>query len=146
MSDQSPHLSPAQPTGNRWWVSHASTRTARAVSRDSTTTVWWGRGLVVISSAMDAEYQGVVVPHNHVSVALHDHRRRPNDKEMGWVRADFDMEDAEEDNHLPGVARHLFLPLHLPRGTEGICDCKADETLVVEPDGFRWSKTKAAAR
>lgn len=39
-----------------------------------------------------------------------------------------------------------FLPLHLPRGTVGVCDCKTDETVVTEPDGFQWSKPKEAPR
>lgn len=86
-----------------------------------------------------AEYHDLVVAQNHVSVSvLMD--RRPNDLEMTMVRGAFDMVDAEEDNHQPGRIRNLFLPLHLPRGTTGICDCKSDETVVVEPDGFRWSK------
>ena len=56
------------------------------------------------------------------------------------------MADAEEDNHHPGRIRNLFLPLHLPRGTVGVCDCKTDETVVTEPDGFQWSKPKEAPR
>ena len=89
------------------------------------------------------EYRGLVCPHNHVSVSVHPGLgRRPTDEEMAKVRHAFDMHDAEEDNHQPGQIRSLFLPLHLPRGAVGVCDCKSDETLVVEPDGFVWSKAK----
>jgi hypothetical protein len=97
----------------------------------------------VLSSAELAEYRGAVYPHNHVSVSVIADRR-PTDVEITMVRHDFDMEDAEEDNHQPGRVRNLFLPLHLPRGTVGICDCKADEEQVVEADGFTWSRQRGA--
>jgi hypothetical protein len=108
--------------------------------RDRSAVVWTGHRLTVVSSAGPMEYRGLIVAHNHLSVAVAGHRQRPSDAELERVRADFDMADAEEDNHSPGVARHLFLPLHLPRGTPGVCDCKSGETLVVEPDGYRWSR------
>lgn len=97
----------------------------------------------VLTSAEMADYRGKVYPHNHVTVSVHPSLgRRPTDAEMLAVRHAFDMHDAEEDNHQPGRIRNLFLPLHLPRGTVGVCDCKSDETIVVEPDGFQWSKAK----
>ena len=102
--------------------------------------VWIGHGLQLIDTYIDAEYRGEVVPHRHLSVAVAGHARRATDLEMARVRIDFGLEDAEEDNHQPGVARNLFRPLHLPGGTVGICDCKSDETVVIEPDGFRWSR------
>jgi len=116
----------------------------RRQSGDLTISVWEGPGnLTVFSSAGDMEYQGLVVATNHVSAAVKGHNRRCTDGELDQVRAAFDMVDAEEDNHSPGVARHLFLPLHLPRGTVGVCECKTEETIVVEADGYRWSKAKS---
>lgn len=136
--------SPAVPNpGSGWVVSLPLTMKVRALTHDDST-LWIGHGLAVISTGGDMEYQGVVCPHNHISVSVADrHDRRPTTSELDRVRNNFDMVDAEEDNHSPGVARHLFLPLHLPRGTVGVCDCKADETVIVEPDGYRWS-TQAA--
>ena len=104
---------------------------------------WVKDDLAVLSSAILARYRGKLCRQNHVSVAVRGHGRHPSDAEMASVRRDFDMEDAEEDNHSPGCARHLFLPLYLPRGTVGACDCKDDETQVVEADGYRWSRVKA---
>lgn len=139
------HESPARPLSGKW--RHMAERNCRLASRTcQAPTHAYQRGLVrVLSSAELAEYQGLVVPHNHVTVSVDEMLgRRPNDREMAVVRHDFDMHDAEEDNHQPGRIRNLFLPLHLPRGTEGICDCKSDETEVVERDGFRWSRPKEA--
>jgi len=96
--------------------------------------------LGVLSGGTDMEYRGIIVPTFHVSASVPDQDRRATDAEMDIVRRDFDMEDAEEDNHSPGVARHLFRPAHLPKGTVGICGCKEDEEEVVEPDGYKWQR------
>lgn len=138
------HLSPARPvTLRRAWVhDHGPTTCLRVTGLIGAETHGYQlRHICVLSSSELAEYQGKVCPHNHVTVSVLD-GRRPTDEEVALVRSDFDMEDAEEDNHQPGRIRNLFLPLHLPRGTTGICDCKTDETAVIEADGFRWSKTK----
>ncbi|MFH5911733.1 hypothetical protein, partial [Clostridium perfringens] len=84
------------------------------------TSVWSDGTLIAISSSIDAEYRGLVCPHNHLSISVVGQGRRPSDDEMAAAREAFDMVDAEEDNHSPGVARHLFLPLHLPRGVVGV--------------------------
>lgn len=129
------HLSPARPFGTEW--RRISSRGLPPGQKP------WARGdVLVISQAEMTEYRGVLCPHNHVSVSVPRGERRPSDEEMAMVRRNFDMDDAEEDNHHPGRIRNLFLPLHLPRGTVGICDCKSDETVVVEPDGFQWSKPR----
>lgn len=78
---------------------------------------------------------------NHLSIAVRDHQRRASDAEIEYILRAFDMADAEEDNHSPGVARHFFRPIHLPAGQTSICDCKSDETTVIEPDGYRWSRS-----
>jgi hypothetical protein len=134
------HASPALSRVPGWHRDALAALTLRQATGDKRCMVWRGHGLTVLSSSVEAEYRGQVGRHNHVSVAAADHDRRPSDDELARVRRDFDMADAEEDNHSPGVARHLFLPLWLPRGTTGICECKAEETEVVEPDGFRWSR------
>ena len=136
----SEYLSPASPTGT--WK-HLS------ICRRATELVGWETHgyqlghMRVLSSAIEAKFHGMVVPQNHVTLSVDESlARRPTDAELTTVRHDFDMHDAEEDNHQPGRIRNLFLPLHLPRGTQGVCDCKSDETRVVEPDGFVWSRTK----
>lgn len=136
-------LSPARPLNpDKWAYAHESSMRVKALTGTGST-VWHRGALRVLSSSETAEYRGLVVPHNHISVSV-DPRfdRRPTDGEMDMVRRDFDMVDAEEDNHQPGRIRNLFLPLHLPRGTTGVCDCKADEEQVTEPDGFVWSRKR----
>ena len=71
----------------------------------------------------------------HVSASRAGHR--PGDKDLQLVRAAFGLQTAEEDNHHPGVARHLWLPVD-PAHRVG-CECADDERVVVEPDGFRWT-------
>ena len=106
--------------------------------------VWRFRKLNVISAVGDMEFRGVIVPQFHVSVSvLGDEQRRATDEEMARVRRDFDMEDAEEDNHHPGRIRNLFRLVHLPPGTPPICECKESEETVVEPDGFTWQRAKS---
>jgi hypothetical protein len=104
--------------------------------------VWRNSTLMVISSRGDMEYRGVVVPQFHVSVSVGGSQRRPNDDELATVRKDFDMEDAEEDNHSNGRIRNLFRPEHLPKGIEGVCDCKENEETITEADGFQWQREK----
>jgi hypothetical protein len=135
-----PHRVPATPNvGTRWRLTNQGIAGLRGY-------VFLGHGLMVVSSTMDAEYRGLVGPHNHVSASIFSRapkeQRRISDEWLDLVRRDFDMEDAEEDNHSSGIGRHLFLPLWLPRGTTGICECKADEAIIVEPDGYIYSAPK----
>lgn len=131
------------PTGYRWHYDGEWTAHARRRCESPNVSAWRGYGLEVLADRIEAEYRGVVGPQIHVSVAVKGHARRASDEEMALVRRDFDVEDGEEDNHSPGKARHLFLPLHLPRGTTGLCECKADEETIVEPDGYVWQKPRA---
>lgn len=61
----------------------------------------------------------------------------PSDRDLGRVRRDFNMRAAEEDNHQDGCARMLFLVVDPARRVD--CECKADERVIVRPDGFRYS-------
>ena len=86
---------------------------------------------------------GKVGPTWHVSVSRRG-RRRPTPAELRPILRDFDMLDAEEDNHMPGRARHFFLPVD-PR-YRGVCDCKETEETLVEADGFRWQNATDGSR
>lgn len=61
--------------------------------------------------------------------------RTCTDQEMEEVRAAFDMGGAEEDNHGPGIVRHLWLTVGQDREPE--CPCKQDEVRTVEGDRVR---------
>ncbi len=47
------------------------------------------------------------------------------------------MVGAEEDNHHPGNARHFWRPLDPSHRVD--CECKEDEVLVTDADGYRWT-------
>ncbi len=99
----------------------------------------WQRGrLRVISNLDDIDYpdaSGERGPTWHVSVSRNG--RRASDAELVKVRKAFRMEDAEEDNHHPGNARHLFLVVDPERRVD--CECKVTEETITEPDGYKWT-------
>lgn len=94
-------------------------------------------GLQVITSVELVERNppgsGIVAPHFHVS-AIHRSgmggQRACTDQELELVRAAFGMGAAEEDNHGPGIARHLWILVGADR--EPACPCKAAEVRTVE--------------
>lgn len=90
-------------------------------------------GFQVISAVEVVERnEGVVeVPHFHVSTCYGSDpqmRRTCTDEEMERVRADFSMGGAEEDNHGPGIVRHLWLECGKSRQSD--CACKTDEPRI----------------
>lgn len=44
---------------------------------------------------------------------------------------------SEVDNHHPGVAVHLWLPVDPAHRVT--CECKDDEQTITEPDGYTWT-------
>ncbi len=49
-----------------------------------------------------------------------------------WAITEFEI-----DNHHPGSAQHLMIPVDPARRVD--CECKANETVIVEPDGYTWT-------
>lgn len=107
---------------------------------------WWHlspEGLVVGSALVDAELpdgSGRRGLQWHVSVSQSG--ARPSPEGLALALRDFGMTGAEEDNHHPGVARHFWRPLDPKQRVA--CECKATETVVVEPDGYRWTNPSDA--
>lgn len=99
--------------------------------------IWFHRDrqLQVISAVENTD-EGVG-PMYHVSVSRN--RKRCSRADAKMVLKHFDMEDADEDNHVPGgVVRNFFKPVadHLS-GYE--CPCKETEPKMVEDKGeFIW--------
>lgn len=53
------------------------------------------------------------------------------------VVAAFRVPAFDEDNHHPGVARHLWCPVD--PAYRSACECKLTEVVVVEAGGYEWS-------
>lgn len=85
---------------------------------------------------MDLPGTKLIGPTWHVSLGIAG-GARASDAQLLHVRRAFGMLDAEEDNHHPGRARHLMMPVDPQHRVA--CECKTDEDQVVDPDGYRWS-------
>lgn len=65
--------------------------------------------------------------------------KRCDSNEARWVLAQFGLEGAEEDNHVPGgKVRNFWRPV--ATGLIGLeCECKAEEPAIIEDKGdFVW--------
>lgn len=101
-------------------------------------------GVRVISSLVVGrmpEGKGDIGPQWHVSIS--DRGGRPNDHTRRAALGAFGLagaNEAEEDNHHPGRARHFWLVCDEERRVA--CECKDEEETIVEPDGYRWTNPK----
>lgn len=98
--------------------------------------VWRCDGIQVLSAVESPEG----FPEFHVSVTVatglaYPERRCATDQEIEFVRSQFAMGGAEEDNHGAGIARHLWLRVDADR--QDPCPCKQDEERTVEGDRVR---------
>jgi hypothetical protein len=103
------------------------------------------RGLAVISAVeVVAPEPGAEVlgPEYHLSLS----RTQPNgtpgrcsSADARWVLAQFGLEDAEEDNHVPrGKVRHFWRPV-ADRLSGYACHCKDREPAIIEDKGdYVW--------
>jgi hypothetical protein len=95
-------------------------------------------GLLVVSQLADMNLPGsdhLVGPTWLVSVSRAG-RRASGDDLMRVIRA-FEMPAWDEDNHHPGIARHLFCPV--AEQWRNVCDCKITETTITDADGYQWT-------
>lgn len=104
--------------------------------------VWQYKATRVISALEVAEYPDGKGdgPQWHLSFSRAG--RRPGDHDLRRVQRAFGLVGLvfDEDNHHPGVARHLWVPVDPAHRVA--CQCKTDERTVVEPDGYRWTTPK----
>jgi len=152
-------LAPKSPPTWARWTYHGYVVGANKVAQ-----YVWSRGpLVVLSSLILADFHGeqrwqwlvsasvnlnekakrgaVVSSPIDVSGRL---KRRATDAELDRFKRDFGLQNAEEDNHSPGCARMFFLLCDAKPTDPVACECKETEEVVVEPDGFTWSKGRNA--
>lgn len=97
------------------------------------------QGLVAISSVEVAADPGDIEkgPEYHVSVSKAGGRCTRN--EARFVLKAFAMEDADEDNHVPGgFVRNFWMPVNENLAGH-VCPCKEHEPAMVEDGGeFVW--------
>lgn len=94
-------------------------------------------GVQVLVSRTEAEYpdgDGIGLQ-DHVSVSRRGHR--PSRSDLRLALTAFGAVGWEEDNHHSGIARHFWRPLDPKHRVE--CQCKSDEIVVVESDGYAWT-------
>jgi len=96
-------------------------------------------GIFVISAVEVANDEDGIDkgPEYHISVSKNGGRCTTSD--AIWVQSEFDMLDAEEDNHVPnGFVRNFWRPVADPLvGIE--CACKDNEPVMREDKGdFIW--------
>lgn len=83
-------------------------------------------------------------PEYHVSLSRGNRRLSVHDAKdilLGF-ETPFKFEQWDEDNHLPGIARHYWCPVDPDRRRP--CDCKAFEEPIEEGD-YIWRKDPHAA-
>lgn len=77
-------------------------------------------------------------------VSVSEDGRVAGDGVVRRVRRDFDMRDAEEDNHEDGHARKLFLVVDPSRRVA--CECKETDEVVTKPNGYSYSRPKQLSK
>ena len=108
---------------------------------DSRHTAWRSHDDLRVISSLDIATLpgsgGETGPTWIVSVSRRGRENRPTDDDVARVVDAFCLPAYDEDNHGPGISRTLFCPVD-PRYRTA-CECKTDETLHVEPDGYAWT-------
>jgi hypothetical protein len=105
----------------------------------------WSNGKLLAFSALETaqlpDGSGVGLQF-HISISANG--KRVDSKTARRALAAFRLQDAEEDNHEPGVAKHFWLPVDPEHRVD--CECKATEVQVTEADGHRWSSDRDPAK
>jgi hypothetical protein len=99
---------------------------------------WRSRSVCVVSSLQEAEApdgRGDVILQWLVTIS--DSGKRPGPKHVRRALRAFGMLGADLDNHHPGNAQHFWMPVDPARRVA--CECKTDETLIRDPDGYAWT-------
>lgn len=127
----------------QWWTEDRSIPAPREAGT-LRSSMWRHGDVFVISelAVMDMPDGNGTGMQWHISVSTNGERPKP--KHLQRALKAFDMQQAEEDNHHPGVSRHFFLVVDPSRRVD--CECKVEERVHVEPDGYTWSNDPAECR
>ncbi len=94
------------------------------------------RGHIVITAVEVAATEEIELgPEYHVSVSFRGGRMPA--ASIPWFLKEWDMEGADEDNHVPNaIARHFWKPV-AEKYHGYVCPCKENEHAIVEGD-YIW--------
>lgn len=126
-------LGEQRPRGGGWRRLPGTTTAAQAES-------WWTDGGVVVGSSLvmaDLPDGSGRTGLQHLVSVSGAGGKRPTRAELRRALSAFGFLGAEEDNHFPGIARHFWRPVDVAARVD--CQCKEDELVVEEPDGYRWT-------
>ena len=132
-------ISPKRPKAGAGWIQQPNPPAWVSLGYDALAFRHPARGLTVFSAVEVATDPGDISkgPEYHISISRDGKRCSAADARQ--VIADFDMDGAEEDNHVPnGIVRNWWRPVaeHLV-GIE--CHCKDSEPKMVEDKGdYIW--------
>lgn len=101
-------------------------------------------GLVVVSGRELAHLPGThpPVPGDQWLVSVSRSPDRASSDDAQRVVECFAMPAFDEDNHHPGIARHLWCPVD--EQYRHACECKLTEELIVDDDGYEWTNDTSA--
>lgn len=132
-------IKPKRPKGRGWVM--ATFPMPEELSMGFANEIWRHEsGLTVISAvevAAPEEGHQPLGPEYHISLTLNGKRADRN--AARFIKRAFNMEDATEDNHVPGgMARNFWRPV--ADRLSGIeCPCKEDEPAIAEDKGdYVW--------
>lgn len=117
------------------WAQHAT-------DHEFTAYVDRGAWLLALSSYFKSPMPGapeILGPTWHVSMSQIGTTHTPSNEQMNHLFDTWRITQWEEDNHSPGKARHIFIPVD--QNYRGVCECKLTEPQVVSLDGVPWSNT-----
>lgn len=127
-----------QPSGREWQPRPVP---QAALAAEPLAVSCWASGpIFVISSLVDAELPDGSGTGLQWQLSLSLHGKRPKPHHVRRTLRAFGIVGAEQDNHHPGVALHFWVPLDPSARVE--CQCKSDEDVIVEPDGYTWTNPK----
>ena len=122
-----------EPKSNTWTTLEEHANGACYLRNKSGTTV-----ISTLDMAEAPDGSGEMIPQWHISIS--NLGKRPSQLVVDVALKAFEMVGAEEDNHHPGNARHFWMPIDPERRVD--CECKTDETVIQDPDGYTWTNPK----
>lgn len=128
-------ISPKQPIGPNWSYGGIYPQD------DYEAHYWFHKDGYVVISALEVAEGGAFdehMPHYHLSISKGPNRRCSSE-DARYILAQFGLQDALEDNHVPGgFVRNFWMPVaEDQRGIE--CKCNDTEPAIKEDKGdFVW--------